>query len=362
MFRRAFLAYIGGLFGLSGVTLGRSVSAAPLPTFPGDKLNAFISSNPFYGVVMRGQAGRIDHIQAVGFANIEQHIGFRGDTACCVASISKWLTALAVLRLVDRGVLSLDAPLTRYLPYFRKDTGDAVQLRHLLCNASGIPNQFITMVRADPSLLQAPMDTETAIRRFCQGDALFQPMERFDYVLTNWIIVQGILEKVTGEPFQTLMARLVLEPLGLRQTRADAAYVSAPDTAVSYRSINPPERREQSQKSFMVASGGYYSTAADLLRGAHRALDGNFLSAASRQALLSPLIDEYALGGRVKLLRVDGQLRPYAWETGNSLGFRSVLAHRLDTAETLVILNNTGLSQKMLDDLAIDLLGAARPV
>jgi CubicO group peptidase (beta-lactamase class C family) len=358
MFRRDLLAFIGGVAVLS---LGRAVSAAPSPTFPSDKLNAFISSNPFYGVVMRGQAGRIDHVEAIGLANIEQRMAFQGSTACCVASISKWLTALAVLRLVDQGRLSLDAPITRYLPFFRKDTGDVVQLRHLLCNASGIPNQFITMARADPTLFQTPMDTETAIRRFCQGDALFQPMTRFDYALTNWMIVQGILEKVTGAPFQTVIERLVLMPLGLRQTRADAAYVNAPDTAVSYRSINPPERREQSRLPFMVASGGYYSTATDLLRGAHGALDGHFLSASSRRALLTPLIEDYALGGRVKLLMVEGQIRPYAWETGNSLGFRSVLAHRLDTAETLIILNNTGLSQKILDDLAIDLLGAARP-
>ncbi len=360
MLRRQLLASIGGLATMSGLVVAVPDGVASSPTFPNDKLNAFLSGNPFYGVIMRGQGGRINHVQAIGFANIEKGLAFRGDTACCVASISKWLTALAVLRLVDRGHLSLEAPIITYLPYFRKDTGDAVQLRHLLCNASGIPNQFITMARADPSLFQTPMDTETAIRRFCQGDALFQPMDRFDYALTNWIIVQGIIEKVTGEPFEMAIRHLVLDPLGLRQTRADMAYATDADTAVSYRSISPLERREQARQPYMAAAGGYYSTAADLLRGADGALASRFLSAASRQALLTPLIDEYALGGRIKPLMVDGQRRRYAWETGNSLGFRSVLAHRLDTAETLVILNNTSLSQKILDDLAIDLLGAAR--
>jgi hypothetical protein len=71
--------------------------------------------------------------------------------------------------------------------------------------------------------------------------------------------------------------------------------------------------------------------------------------------------ENYALGGRVKTLSVDGQQHRYAWETGRTGGYRSVLGHRLDGEPTLIILNNTDLSQKTLDEFAYDLLGATLP-
>lgn len=68
---------------------------------------------------------------------------------------------------------------------------------------------------------------------------------------------------------------------------------------------------------------------------------------------------DYALGGRVRTLTIGGVPVPAAWETGRTAGYRSVLGHRYDTRETIVILNNTGLSQKTLDLFADSLFGAA---
>lgn len=82
--------------------------------------------------------------------------------------------------------------------------------------------------------------------------------------------------------------------------------------------------------------------------------DKGLLAAASVQSPLSKRAqeDDYALGGRVRTPTLDGKARTVAWETGNTAGYRSLCAHRLDTRTTIVILNNTSLAQRVLDAFA----------
>ncbi|RZJ29384.1 MAG: class A beta-lactamase-related serine hydrolase [Brevundimonas sp.] len=138
-------------------------------------------------------------------------------------------------------------------------------MHRLLSNSSGAPNPFRAVVEAEPALLQPPyIDTAEAVRRFATGDLVFEPGARFDYVLSNWILVLAILGAVTGQPYPDAMRRLVLDPLRMTQTTP----VAAPGT-MSYRTVSPPVEWINPRPPFLAAAGGYYSTAADLLRFAH---------------------------------------------------------------------------------------------
>jgi D-alanyl-D-alanine carboxypeptidase len=350
--RRHFLA--------SGVAtlLGAHASAAE------SALNAaaenFATTQPFYGVVMLGKRGKPVYAKAFGMANIEGGLPLRTDTPFAVASISKWLTSVTVLRLVEAGKLDLDATIGALLPWYKADAANKVKLRHLLSNSSGIPNLFNAAIKADRSVLALELSTRQAIERFCMGELAFAPGSRFYYASTNWIIVMGIIEAATGMPFQQAMRAITLDPLKLAATRADQRYADDPATAIAYATINPPQRRTDVRPSYMEATGGYYSTADDLMRAAYGVFNQGFISPASLQALthIEVASDSYALGGRVKNLLIDGKQHSFAWETGRTTGYRSVLGHRLDGEETVIILNNTDMSQKTMDEFAYSLLGA----
>jgi hypothetical protein len=133
-----------------------------------------------------------------------------------------------------------------------------------------------------------------------------------------------------------------------------ATLAGSPALVPSYATVAPVARRSYDRPPFLAAAGGYISTARDLLKAAHGVFDNGFLSMASLRALLSKRVeeDEYALGGRVKFLPLDGKVASIAWETGNTAGYRSVCAHRLDTRQSVVILNNSSLSQRVLDEFA----------
>ncbi|RRN65493.1 serine hydrolase [Caulobacter sp. 602-1] len=350
--RREFLA------GAAALGLVGKAGASVLTGGAADRaVDAFLKTQPFQGVVLIGRAGKPIYARTVGFAEIEARKPAALDTPYVIASISKWLTSTALLKLVEAGKLDLDAPISTWLPDYRADTGTKVKLRHLMTNISGVPNGFATWTKAnpDPDLFQKTFTTAEAVKLWCSGDLIFEPGTRFDYVLTNWILITAIIETVTGEAYAQAMSELVLGPLGLtRTTPTDPA-----NMAVSYRTLEPLTRQRNDRFPFMAASGGYVSTAGDLLKAAHAILDGGFLAPASKKALLTVgwPDQDYALGGRVKSLFADGMPRVFAWETGRAAGYRSVLGHRFDDQTTVVLLNNTSISQKAMDDFAYSLFG-----
>ena len=350
--RREFLA------GAAALGLAEKAGASVLSGSAADRaVEAFLKIQPFQGVVLIGKAGKPIYSRTVGFADIEAKKPAALDTPYVIASISKWLTSIGLLRLAEAGKLDLDAPITRYLTDYRADTGAKVTLRHLMTNISGVPNGFSTWTKAnpDPDLFKKTFTTAQAVKLWCSGDLAFEPGTRFDYVLTNWVIITAIIEAATGKPYAEAMSELVIGPLGLtRTTPADPA-----DIAISYRTLEPLARGDNQRFPFFAASGGYVSTAPDLLKAAHAVFDGGFLPPARKKALLTVgwPEQEYALGGRVKTLFADGLPRVFAWETGRAAGYRSVLGHRFDDQTTVVLLNNTSITQKAMDEFAYSLFG-----
>lgn len=273
-----------------------------------------------------------------------------------IASISKMLTTVAILRLQEQGRLKLDAPIATYLPYFRADLGGRLTLRYLLANNSGVPNLFSAAMKVEPKIIKQRLTTEQAVHRFAEGDLIFAPGERFDYSLANWILVLAIVEAVTKEEYATAMQKLVLTPLRLSATTAALNAVAVQ----SYDNATTPAKRTQARQPYIAAAGGYFSNATDLMSAAHQIFDTGFLSDGSKRELTTIQIpsDHYALGGRVREVSIGGEKLKAAWDTGSALGYRSVLGHRLDGKATVVVLNNTSMSQKTLDEFSDALLAA----
>lgn len=348
--RREFLA------GAAALGLVENAAAGVLSGGAADKaVDAFLKLQPFQGVVLVGKAGKPIYSRTIGFADIEAKRATTLDTPYAIASISKWLTSIGLLKLAEAGKLDLDAPISTWLPDYRADTGSKVKLRHLMTNISGVPNGFATWTKAnpDPDLFKKNFTTAQAVKLWCSGDLAFEPGTKFDYALTNWVIITAIIEAVTGKTYAQAMAELVTGPLGLTRT----APVDPANVAISYRTLEPLVRQSNDRFPFFAASGGFTSTAGDLLKAAHAVFDGPFLPPARKKALLTVgwPDQDYALGGRVKSLFADGMPRVFAWETGRAAGYRSVLGHRFDDQTTVVLLNNTGITQKAMDEFAYSL-------
>lgn len=336
--RRAVLAS-GAAMGLAGV-----VRAAPSPSPQARVIDALALPVGFNGLLAHGRGGRVAHLRCSGFADVEARRPVTAATRFKWGSASKWLTSVAVLRLVEQGRLDLDAPIARYLPDFRAETGARLKLRHLLSNTSGIPDLLSRQLKTEPELRFSTATSAEIVARFGHGDLAFAPGEGWDYAALNWAIVGAIITRVTGEGVPATVGRLVLDPLKMRGAGfAQVDQPAMPQLAAAYTGTIPPTRKMTPVPGFVAASGNVAGTVDDAMRAAHGIFNGGLLRPAMRRELTTIrwAPQDYALGGRVQA--IDGAL--WAWETGKVEGYRAHIAHRLDRSETIVIFNTTDMVQ-----------------
>ena len=131
-----------------------------------------------------------------------------------IYSISKQFTAALILRLVDRGLVELDAPVGTYLPAFADEP--ALKVRHLLRHTSGLAD-FINLAEVR-AIEQAPPGTGSLAAMAALIDRQprrFAPGARHAYSNANYTLLALIVERVTGTPFDQAQRELLLQPLGL---------------------------------------------------------------------------------------------------------------------------------------------------
>ena len=214
------------------------------------------------------QAGRLVHATTVGLADREAGRRVAVGTAFRIASMTKNMTALAILSLRDRGWLQLDAPLAHSVPQFaavKPATLDSapVTVRHLLTHTAG----FVTDDPwGDRVLGMTPAELDTVI---ATGHLFARPPGlAFEYSNLGYALLGRVLTNVSGEPYQAYMRRTFLEPLGMAHTTFDAPAAAAlGDYAFGYRRDGETWSRERIEPDGEVgAMGGLATTVPDYAR------------------------------------------------------------------------------------------------
>lgn len=166
---------------------------------------------------------------AAGFADRATRRKLTADDPARVASISKLVVAIGAMRLVEAGTLDLDADVSRYLGWRLRNPAfpDApVTLRQLLSHTSSLTDDVDYVLPLDAGMAKVLADPKA-------WDAAHAPGAYFRYANFNTPVVAAAMEKATGERFDFLMKRLVLDPLGL-----EACYNwAACDPAIARRAV-----------------------------------------------------------------------------------------------------------------------------
>ncbi|OFW98650.1 MAG: hypothetical protein A3D94_07940 [Alphaproteobacteria bacterium RIFCSPHIGHO2_12_FULL_66_14] len=213
------------------------------------------------------RAGRLVHATTAGLADIEAARPVAAGTAFRIASMTKNMTALAILALRDQGKLALDAPLAQYVPQFAAvapATRDSppVSLRHLLTHVAG----FVTddpwgdrVLGMTPAELDALIATGKLFAR--------PPGIAFEYSNLGYGMIGRAITNVSGMPYQAYIRRTIIEPLGMTRTTFDAIEASRGDYAWGYRLDDGAWSRERIEPDGEVgAMGGLATTAPDYAR------------------------------------------------------------------------------------------------
>ncbi len=187
------------------------------------------------------------------------------DTPFVLASVSKSFTALAVMQLVEAGQLDLDAPVQRYLPWFRVADPAAsarTTVRNLLTMQSGIPRDFgpLGLDTADPE----GTTLEAFVRALKVVKLWAPPGEKYQYSNANYNILGLIVQTLSGEPYPQYIQRHILEPLAMSNSFVLDPTRPQPASALAVQTIDGhPSAVPIGLRAFMAPAGGVFTSAED---------------------------------------------------------------------------------------------------
>jgi CubicO group peptidase (beta-lactamase class C family) len=261
-----------------------------------DALQPYVASNELAGAVavVVGPEGVVSH-DAVGYADVAGKGAMTEDALFWIASMTKPFTAVAFMMLADEGKVSLDDPVSRYIPQFGdlwvavSKTNDTmvlrrpvrpVTLRHLLSHTSGLP--FLTPILS-AELASQPLDQQAL--SFTMGPLEFQPGEGYRYSNEGIDTAGRVVEIVSRMPYAAFVRARILEPLGMADTTFFPTAAQAARLAKCYGRdkagtglearglpfVKPPYDRPG---RFAEPGGGLFSTGADLARFCQMLLNG----------------------------------------------------------------------------------------
>ena len=188
------------------------------------------------------------------------------DSIFLLASITKPVTACALMILVDRGLISLDAPAADYLPEFTGGDRPSIKVRHLLSHISGMPD----MLPENVSLRRAHEPVEVFVERAMQTPLLYKPATDFRYQSKGILLAAAIVERVSGQRLRDFEREEIFAPLGMERSALGMGDWPIEDTVWCGTDIEEDEElrswgwNSPYWRDFGAPWGGMHSTGRDL--------------------------------------------------------------------------------------------------
>lgn len=266
-------------------------------------------------VVIVSQNGKVLYDKASGLADREGNRPMQKDTVFRLASMTKPLVSVAILRLVDQNRLKLDDPVTKWLPDFKPRTADGtvptITLRHLLTHTSGLNYTFFEAKDGpyhkqgvSDGLDDTGMSLDENLTRISRAPLLFAPGAAWQYSLAIDVLGR-VIEKATGQDLALAIKKLVTGPLAMKDTEFTAShpgrlatpYADARPVSVRmpslYRlpfglsTVDFSPGRALNRNAYPSGGAGMVGTAADYLRFLEAVRTGgtSLLTPESRKAI-----------------------------------------------------------------------------
>jgi CubicO group peptidase (beta-lactamase class C family) len=210
--------------------------------------------------------GAIVYEHGYGMANLERHVPITPDTVFAVASVTKAFTAMSVLLAAERGRLTLDEEVQKYIPDWQ-DRQDHITIRHLITHTSGIRDAFGLLGWADPKESAGDINEDIVRMLARQRGVNFPPGSEYQYNNGGYNLLASILKRATGQSLRQFAEANIFTPLGMSHTQVvDEASIVVANRASGYTREASGWSAAKNQGAGPVGNDGMYSTVGDLLR------------------------------------------------------------------------------------------------
>jgi CubicO group peptidase (beta-lactamase class C family) len=169
--------------------------------------------------------GQVIWSKAFGLRDINRGLSATPQTLYGIGSVTKSFTSLAILQLAEKGLLKLDDPISKFLPFEIKPMGEEVRIWHFLSHSSGIPGlgyaEAMIGDRIGATNYWLPLASNADVLTFmadAQDWVWGKPGERWFYLNEGYALLSAIIEKVSGLPYADYLKKNIFEPLGMDRT------------------------------------------------------------------------------------------------------------------------------------------------
>jgi CubicO group peptidase (beta-lactamase class C family) len=302
----------------------------------------------FSGTVLVARRGQVLLKQGYGLANREHGVANTPQTKFRLGSVTKQFTAMCILMLEEQHKLHITDPIAHYVPDCPK-AWEPITIEHLLTHTSGIPGftEFPDNLQHE----RLPATVEATVGRFRDKPLGFAPGERFKYSNSGYVLLGYIIERVTGQKYETVVAEKIFAPLGMKNSGYDH-----PSTVLTHRAAGYSRKDEalvncvHFEMDTPHAAGALYSTVEDLLLWDQALYTEKLVPASRLEAMFTPRKGEYGYGW---FLHEQGS-RKYMEHGGGIAGFVTSIARYPEDRVVIIVLCNFDTAQpgKISRDLA----------
>jgi CubicO group peptidase (beta-lactamase class C family) len=311
-------------------------------------LKPYVDSRSFSGQILISQKGKILFSKAYGLANVEFNVANDVNTEFHIMSVTKSFNAAAILILEQRGQLTTEDPVSKYVPDY--PLGNKITIHHLLSHTSGIPD-----INDLPEYKVAKLQHQTpaTLMELYKNKPLeFQPGEKYQYSNSNYSLLAFIIEQISKKTFGDFIKENIFIPVGMEHTyHHDDMSQVIPKLADGY----VPDGHFGLQKTpyldwtSKTGSGTVISTAEDLNKWNVALLGTSILSETSKKKMFT----EYKQAGYGWYLGKQND-RAYIFMNGLTSGFSAHIGRYPEDEVCVIVLSNyfVYISKQMAIDLA----------
>ena len=263
-------------------------------------------------------------VKGYGFSDLENKVPAKAESAYRLASVTKPMTAIAIMQLVEKKKIDLDAEVQTYVPYFPKKQWP-VTVRQVLGHLGGISHYKNPVNELH---IKEHKSTREAIKIFEEFDLVAEPGTRYNYSSYGYNLLGAIVESASGMSFGDYMKQNVWGPAGMADTRMESPVDVIPNRVRGYRLMNGEVKNSEFVDiSSRFAAGGTRSTVPDLLKYAKAVMENRLLS------------NESMLTASTSMSTREGRLTNYGmgWDT-TPFGGHYIVSHSGGQQETSTLL------------------------
>lgn len=292
--------------------------------------------NKFSGVVLIAKDGVPLFQKAYGLASKRFNVPNKIDTKFNIGSINKVFTSVAIMQLLEKGKLTLDDTISKYLPDFPREVADKITIRHLLQHRSGMGHYWDNeKYKANWTRFRTVADYIDIIK---DEPLNFEPGTSRQYSNSGYEVLGAIIEKVSGQDYYDYIRENIYNPAGMTNTDSHEMDVPVENLAIGYTNLNPfgPKGEGYQRNNMFLHSikgtpaGGGYSTAEDLLK---------FVVALYNNKLLSPKYTDIMFN-RYNDVETPGKRPQMVAFAGGAPGINAVMEMNFENRHTVIVLSN----------------------